>query len=87
MPAESKSSIQLANKYIMKNSTMKRTSTYNRIVKFHDEYMIAHNGIVSVPVALSKTGSIDKYHYSRTSYGNEKSWKRLLHIDSNKRTV
>ena len=49
MPAESKSSIQLANKYIMKNSKIKRTSTYNRIVKFHDEYMIAHNGIVSVP--------------------------------------
>ena len=52
MPAESKSSIQLANKYIMKNSKIKRTLTYYRIVKFHDENMIANNGIVSVPEAL-----------------------------------
>ena len=44
MPAESKRSTQIANKYIMKNSMIKKTSTYHRIVKFHDEHMIAHNG-------------------------------------------
>ncbi len=52
MPMKSKSSIMIEYKYIMKNSIMKRTSTYYRIVKFHDEHMIAHNGIVSVPEAL-----------------------------------
>ena len=44
MPTVSERSTQIANKYIMKNSMIKKTSTYHRIVKFHDEHMIAHNG-------------------------------------------
>ena len=49
---KSKSNVQLANKYIMKNSSMKKTLTYGHIIKFHDKYMIVENGIVLVPVAL-----------------------------------